>query len=74
MDIWYLFSPRIECITYDIEHNPVAANFQPILYPSNSLPFKFISLQFRDKDVLWDPVKSLAEVEVDDIYHSSLDN
>lgn len=40
---------------------------QPILYPPNSTPFKFISHQLRDKDVVWDYIKGLAQAQVDDI-------
>ena len=33
------------------DHILLAATFQPISYPPNSPPFKYISLQIRDKDV-----------------------
>ena len=49
------------------DNNSLAANIQPILYPSNSPAFEPTSLQFRDKNVVQDHVKSLAEVQVDDI-------
>ena len=39
--------------------------FQLIPYPWNKPTFKFISLQF--KDVVWDHVKGLTEVQVDGI-------
>ena len=48
------------------DHNPLAATFQLIPYPTNSLTFQVISLQFTDKDVVQNHVKSLAEVHVDD--------
>lgn len=35
--------------------------------PSSSLEFKSLCLQFRDKNAVWDQVKGLAEVQVDDI-------
>jgi len=50
-----------------INHNPLAVTIQPILYPMSSPAFKSISLQFRDKEVMWDHVKGLAQVQVDDI-------
>ena len=40
---------------------------QPIPYSLNCLPFKSVSLQFRDKDVMWDHIKGCTEVQVDDI-------
>ena len=48
-----------------IDHNPVATTFQPIPYPLNSPPFISISLLFKDKDVVGDHIKDLAEVHVD---------
>ena len=42
--------------------------FQAIPYPLSSLSFKSIFLQFRDKDVVGDHIKGLAEVQVDDIH------
>lgn len=48
-----------------IDDNPQAAAFQPTPYPPSSLPFKSISLQFRDKDVVGDHIKRLAYVQVD---------
>jgi len=41
--------------------------FPPILYPSNSPAFGLISLPFRDEDVVWNHVKGLAQVHVDNI-------
>ena len=46
---------------------PLSAAFQPFPYLLDSPPFKSISLQFRDKDVLGDHVKGLAQVQVYDI-------
>ena len=43
-----------------ISHKPLALTFEPIPYPPNSLPFKSISFQFRNKDVVGDHVKGLA--------------
>jgi len=54
--------------TADIDHNALAVTIQPIHYPPNSLYFKSISLQLREKDVLREHVKDLAEVQVDDIH------
>ena len=48
-----------------IDSNPMATIIQPILYPPNNPAFKSISLQFRDKDVVWDH-NDLAQVQVDD--------
>ena len=47
-----------------IDNNLLAMTIQPVLYSPNSPAFKSICLQFRDKDVLWDHVKGLAEVQV----------
>lgn len=35
-----------------IDHNPLAVPIQPTLYPLNALPFKSVSLQFREKDAV----------------------
>lgn len=35
--------------------------------PSNSPAFKSLSLQFRDKNAIWDQIKGLAEVQVGNI-------
>jgi len=43
-----------------IDNNPLAMTIQLILYPSNSPAFKYISLQFRDKDVAQDHVRALS--------------
>jgi len=45
---------------------------QPVPYPLNSPPIKSISLQFREKDVVGDRVKDLAEVQKGEICSSSL--
>ncbi|TRZ08094.1 hypothetical protein HGM15179_019012 [Zosterops borbonicus] len=45
-----------------IDHKSLAASIQPIPYPLNSPLLKPMSVQFRDKDVIWDHVKSLTEV------------
>lgn len=40
------------------DHNPLAVTTQLTLHPPNSLPFKLICLQFRDKDVVWESTYS----------------
>jgi len=47
----------------------LAASSQPTPNPLNSPSFKCTPLQFRQKDVVRDHVKGLAEVQVDDIHH-----
>ena len=48
-------------------HSPLAATIQLILYPPDRLPFKSISLQLRDKNLVKNIVKGLALVQADDI-------
>ena len=50
-----------------IDNDSFTMTIQPILYSLNSPAFKSICLQFRDNDVLWDHVKGLTQVQVDDI-------
>ena len=50
-----------------IDHNTPAATFQAIPYAMSSPPFKYITLQFRGKDVVGDHVKVLSEVQIDNI-------
>jgi len=50
-----------------IDHNSLSATIQPIAYPLRGLSIKSMSLQFTDKDVMWDSVKFFAQVQVDDI-------
>ena len=50
-----------------IDNSPLATTIQSIPYPSNSPVFKSIYLQLRDKNVVQDHVKGLAQVQVDDI-------
>ena len=50
-----------------IDNNSLATVIQPILYPLNSPLFKSISFQFRDKDLLWDHITGLAQVQTDSI-------
>ena len=38
---------------------------QPIPYPLSGPSIKPLSLQFRDKDVMWDSVKCFAHVQID---------
>lgn len=45
---------------------PLAATFQPIPYSLSSPSFKSISHQFRDKNVMGDHPKGLAEIQADD--------
>jgi len=45
-----------------IDHNLLDVTIQPIPCPLNSPPFKPISLQFREKDMVWNHVKGLAQV------------
>lgn len=35
-----------------IDHNSLPVTIQPILYPPNTPSFKYMSLKFRDKDVV----------------------
>jgi len=49
------------------DHNALSVTFPSIPYLPNSLPFKTISLQFRDKNVVGAHVKGFALVQVDDI-------
>ena len=44
---------------------PLSTDFQTIPYPLTSPPLKSVPLQFRDKDVVGDHVKGLAQVQVD---------
>ena len=47
-----------------IDHNPLAMAILSMPYPSNNSAFKSMPLQIRDKDVVQDHVKGLAEVQV----------
>jgi len=49
-----------------VDNNPPVTANQPIIYPPNSPAFKSVSLQLRDKDVMWDHLRGLAQVQVDD--------
>ena len=44
------------------DHNHLAATIQPIIYSLNSPFLKSISLQPKDKEVVWDHIKGLAEI------------
>lgn len=44
--------------------------YQPVPYPPNNVPYLSVSLQFRD--VVWERIKNLTEVQVDDIHKSFL--
>lgn len=52
-----------------VDHKPLAATIQT-LYSVKILAFR--SFLFRDKNVLWDHIKDLAQDKVDDISCSSL--
>ena len=58
----------------DIDHHSLGATFKPISCPLNGPPIKSISLNFGDQNVMWDHVKGLAEVQVDNTACSSLVN
>lgn len=45
----------------------LSGTVQPIPYPLNNPPIKSISLQCREKDVVWDHAKDLPEVQIRDI-------
>ena len=47
--------------------NSVSASIKPVPYPASGPSVKSLSLQFRDKDIMWDSVKCLAQVHVDDV-------
>ena len=58
-------TPLITSFYLDIEpFTTLTVAFQPIPYPP---AFKSIHIQFRDKDVVGDHVKRIAEVQVDDM-------
>ena len=61
-------TPLIISLHLDVE--TLTATIQPIPYPLNSPPFKSRYFQFRDKNMMWDHIKSLAEVQEDDICFS----
>ena len=46
--------------------------FLPISYPSSGPPVKFTPLKFRDKDLVGNHVKGLAQVQVYNISHHPL--
>ncbi|KAK4830146.1 hypothetical protein QYF61_008634, partial [Mycteria americana] len=52
-----------------IDRNSLSATIQPIPYTSSGPSVKSMSLQFRDKDVVWDSIKCFAQVQTDD-FHS----
>ena len=49
-----------------VGHSSLSATIQPNPYPPNGPSIKSMSLQFRDKDVMWDSVKWFAQVQIDD--------
>ncbi|PKU36589.1 hypothetical protein llap_13111 [Limosa lapponica baueri] len=55
-----------------IDRNSLSATIHPIPYPPSGPSVKSMSLQFRDKDIMWDRVKCFAQVQVDDTSCSSL--
>ena len=52
--------------------NNLSETIQPIPYPSSGLPVKFMSLKFRDKNVMRDSIKCFTQVQADDTSYSSL--
>ncbi|GAB0197840.1 hypothetical protein GRJ2_002249400 [Grus japonensis] len=46
-----------------VDCNSLSVTVQPIPYPPSGLSVKSMSLQFRDKDVVWDSVKCFAQVQ-----------
>ena len=50
-----------------IDNNPLDMTIQSVLYLQNNPFTKSVSLQFRDKDVVYNHVNGLAQVQVDDI-------
>lgn len=55
-------------------HSSLALSLKTVPYPLNGPPFKSVSSQFGDKYVIWDHVKDLTEIHVDDTDWSSLIN
>ena len=54
-----------------IDHHFLDIVLTWVPHPLNGTPIKFISFQFREKDVMGNYVKSLTEVQIDDISGSS---
>lgn len=54
-----------------IDHNSFSETMQTILYALTGPPINLMSLHFRDKNVMQDSVKYLAQVQVEDISCSS---
>lgn len=50
------------------EHYPLDIAVQAIHHPLNSSPTEYISLHFRQKDVVGGHIQGFAEVQIDDIY------
>lgn len=55
-----------------VDHNPWSATTQPIPEPLSDLSIKFMSLCFKDEDVMWGSVKWFAQIQVGDISCISL--
>lgn len=53
-------------------HYPLEETAQPFPYQSHHPHIKYISLQFKEKDVVGKHVKDLTEAQIDDIHSSSL--
>lgn len=51
--------------------DPSGCSYPTNSYPLNILSFKSIHFQVRDKDGVWDHIKDLTEIQVDDISCSS---
>lgn len=54
-----------------IDHNSLPVSIQSILYLLSSSSIKSMSLQFGDKDIMWDHTEGLTELYADDICQSS---
>jgi len=50
-----------------IDYNSLCASIEPVPYPTSGPSVKSMSFQFRDKDIIWESVKGLAQVQADDV-------
>ena len=50
-----------------VDCNSLCASIEPVPYPMSGPSVKSMSFQFRDKDIMWDSVECLAQVQVDDV-------
>lgn len=67
-------TPLVNDLHSDMKPLTTALWLQPVPYPSNSAPIKSRYFQLGKKDVVWDCVKGLTEVQIDDISVSFLVN